>query len=83
MSVHAAGVGWHHHEICGLSGGQTSGLFIPAQRFRARQGGHAHESLAGHFGIVLVQPPRLGQDIQVRIGSQAIGAEGNSHTGSP
>ena len=59
----------------GLSGRQTSTFSGPTQSDRAIQGQHPQQHIAGRVGPSAAQEACFLQDVEVRVGGEAVGAE--------
>ena len=61
-----------------MPGVQAAGLVGPAQRLGAGQRGHAQQRRARQVGIAAVQEAGLGQHVEVGVGGEAVGAQGDA-----
>ena len=70
---------WQHDEVSRFPRRQAAGLIGPAERLRPAEGCHAEQGFPRHIGMPLVNKARFRPEVEVRIGREAIGAEGDTN----
>ena len=67
-----------HDQVGRFAGCQATGFVGPAQRFGAAQRGHAQDLVTWNIGITRMDEARFGQQVQIGIGCEAVGAKGDA-----
>ena len=61
-----------------MPGVETARFVGPAERLGAGERGHAQKGGAGHIGMEAVEEADFGQYVEVGVGSEAVGADGDA-----
>ena len=69
----------HHHEVGALPGFEAAALVGPAERFGAGERDHSQQLIAGEVRVSRPHESRFGEDVEIGVGREAVGAEAHAN----